>query len=333
MTKKINEINENKDDLKVTTNPEDRQISSKIAIPIILAIALMVAVPFGMIKLLNVANESSDIQVAKKEEQIKEQKLVSTELDLNKKLIEENKTLGFSTMLKNSKPDENYGKATNEYWMTSWKTNFGDIKINLHTTDAPKTVESFVRLNSRKIFEKSIIHRIVKQPNFGVIQGGDFDKKNGQGGQSAFYISENKPNEIPDELWKVKPTINSKEGTTAGGEFTNPKYYTKYDPKTGLVEYQKGLILMAKTSQPDSASSQFFITTTNTVLPAQYTVFGKIDDSSLPTLDRINKEIEPVKREMDENTGEIKSTPTKDGEPSKEIIIEKTEIMPVTNVK
>jgi cyclophilin family peptidyl-prolyl cis-trans isomerase len=294
-------------------------------IPLIFAIACLIGIPSFFVYSLNVAYNNTDTQKSINTEKEKEQKSKETEVKLNQKLDDENKNLGYETKLKNSVPDENFGKFKNEHWVSDWKTNQGDLKIHLHANDAPKTVENFVRLVDRKVFENSTSHRIVKQENFGVFQAGDFDKGNGQGGQSAFWISELKPNTIPDELWKVAPTVDNEKGTATGGEFRNPKYYVDYDSQTGLVKYPKGLILMAKTQQPDSASSQFFVTFKDTILPAQYTVFGKIDEASFGTLDKIGQ-IDPVEVTADPTTGEEKQNKVEDGKPGQEIKIEKTEV-------
>lgn len=311
-------------DQKLTTPPNNP--NSRL-IPLIFALICLIAIPTAFVYSLNLAYNNTDSQKSIAQEKEKEDKAKSSEVELNKKLEDENQRLGYSTKLENSIPNNDFGKYQNEHWMANWKTNFGDLMIHLHAEDAPKTVENFVRLNDRKVYQNTTIHRIVKQENFGVIQGGDFDKNNGQGGQSAFYISELQPNTIPDELWKVQPTTDNKNGTVSGGEFRSPKFYQDYDSKTGLVKYSKGLILMAKTQQPDSASSQFFITFKDTILPAQYTVFGRIDEQSFGTLDKINTEVNPVTVEQDPETGEEKSTITEDGKPSQEIKIEQVEIM------
>jgi peptidyl-prolyl cis-trans isomerase B (cyclophilin B) len=300
----------------------DQTTSTNKIVALVVAIVAMAAIPAGLLYTLQQAHGNTDTQIAVKEEDDKKKKEVEFEITLNKKLAEENAKLGYSTSIKTSKPDENFGKYTMEHWTVNWQTNFGPLKIHLHAEDAPKTVENFLRLNYRKVYDKSISHRMVKSENMTIIQGGDFTQRNGQGGESAFYISETKTNPIPDELWKKTPMINSEVGTATGGEFRNPKFYTNYDAKTGLVTYPKGLILMAKTSQPDSASSQFFITLKDTVLPAQYTVFGRIDDANFSTLDKITTEVEPVKKDFDAETGEPTTAKTDDGEPNKQIIIE-----------
>lgn len=202
--------------------------------------------------------------------------------------------------------------------------NFGDLKINLKSEYAPKTVENFVRLAYRDYFNNTIFHRIVNQPTFGVIQGGDADKRNGQGGKSAFYINEADNQNIPDELWLVEPkfeTVGEQNVLTNKPEFRYPALYQNFNSDTGTVQYKKGLILMAKTSEANSASSQFFITTKDTVLPAQYTVFGTIDSSNFSVLDKINSEVKPVTTAKDGT-----QQAADDGKPDKELLLTKLQI-------
>jgi peptidyl-prolyl cis-trans isomerase B (cyclophilin B) len=49
-------------------------------------------------------------------------------------------------------------------------TNQGDIELELYDTDAPKTVENFVKLSSDGFYDGVIFHRVI--PDF-MIQGGD----------------------------------------------------------------------------------------------------------------------------------------------------------------
>jgi cyclophilin family peptidyl-prolyl cis-trans isomerase len=181
---------------------------------------------------------------------------------------------------------------------------------------APETVKNFVSLAYRGYYDGTIIHRIVKSPNFGVIQGGDKEKANGTGGKSAKWISETEPNNVPDEVWNVKPEFAGQGENTKlinNPVFKAPQFYTNFDPNTGQVTYPKGTILMAKTQKPDSASSQFFINLVDTTLPAQYTAFGTIKDTTV--LDKISAEVNP----LDKQTGKE----TSDGIPNKEIKINK----------
>lgn len=60
-------------------------------------------------------------------------------------------------------------------------------------------------------------------------------------------------------------------GTGTGGPG-----YTIPDELHGTEKYTKGVLAMAKTSNPNSGGSQFFINYADSTLPADYTVFGKV---------------------------------------------------------
>ncbi len=195
------------------------------------------------------------------------------------------------------------------------KTNYGEIEIQIQDKAAPKTAESFIRLINRKYYDNTEFHRMVKADNFTVIQGGD-PQGNGQGGESAFGTP------LPDEIFTLKPIISQEEANkgavTNDPIFTDPSLYTNFDKTRGTVEYRKGLIIMANAG-PDTGGSQFFITLDKTILPASYTIFGSIPESSFSTLDKINKEVGVIVTAQ--GTQGYEST-TQDGKPDKELYIE-----------
>ncbi|MEM1311863.1 MAG: peptidylprolyl isomerase [Patescibacteria group bacterium] len=189
------------------------------------------------------------------------------------------------------------------------------LQISMEKEWAPETVENFVRLAYRDYYDNMLFHRIVEQENFAVIQGGD-PSGNGSGGETAT----GEP--LVDELWIIEPEVSS--DAEAGSseiinepEFRAPSLYENFDKETGNVTYRKGLILMAKTNSPDSASSQFFITLEDTQLPADYTVFGVVDDSDFEVLDYISDQVDPV--ESDDSPGLTR--------PSKDVRIESVEVL------
>ena len=53
------------------------------------------------------------------------------------------------------------------------------------------------------------------------------------------------------------------------------------------MTYPRGSIAMAKTAQPNSGGSQFFLVYADSTLPPDYTVFGTIDDAGLATIDGV----------------------------------------------
>ena len=119
--------------------------------------------------------------------------------------------------------------------------NFGNIQIELYNTDAPKTVENFLRLVNSGFYDCLTFHRVSK--GF-VIQGGD-PLGTGTGGESAF-----------------------------GGEFADELNPDTTSYKTGYV---KGVVAMANHG-PNTNSSQFFIMIGDVALPHAYTIFGKVVD-------------------------------------------------------
>lgn len=122
------------------------------------------------------------------------------------------------------------------------------IKLELYPSIAPETVQNFNTLVSQGFYDGLIFHRVI--PGF-MIQGGD-PNGTGMGGS--------------------KQTIR--------GEFTANGF--KND-----LKHDRGVISMARTSAPNSASSQFFIVVkAATHLDGQYASFGKVIEG-MEEVDRI----------------------------------------------
>ena len=123
------------------------------------------------------------------------------------------------------------------------ETEKGNIIIELYPDAAPATVANFARLITDGFYDSVTFHRYV--PGF-VIQGGD-PEGTGRGGP----------------------------GWTIQGEFQDPALREKMPP------HDKGVIAMARTQNPDSAGSQFYICLTSDPtrvghLDGSYTTFGKV---------------------------------------------------------
>ncbi len=120
------------------------------------------------------------------------------------------------------------------------KTKFGDMKLVLFPELAPKHVESFLKLVKSGFYNGTIFHRII--PGF-MIQGGDPLTKD--------------------------PANRSRYGTGGPG-YTLPAEFNR-------VAHEKGILSAARTADPNSAGSQFFIMVDKAPhLDGQYTVFGEI---------------------------------------------------------
>ena len=114
------------------------------------------------------------------------------------------------------------------------------MKGELYPNLAPKTVENFVKLAKDNFYDGLIFHRVIK--GF-MIQGGGYDV-----------------NMIPKESQEIV------------GEFSSNGH-------NNPLKHTKGVISMARTNKPDSASSQFFIMHKDAPhLDGQYAAFGKITE-------------------------------------------------------
>lgn len=118
--------------------------------------------------------------------------------------------------------------------------NKGVIKAELYPEIAPITVENFVKLIGENFFDGLIFHRVIK--GF-MIQGGGLDA-NG----------------------------NQKRAASIKGEFSSNGVENK-------LLHVRGVLSMARTMIPDSASSQFFIMHMDAPhLDGQYAAFGQVTD-------------------------------------------------------
>ena len=130
-------------------------------------------------------------------------------------------------------------------------TSFGHIKVEFYQQDAPKTVENFKELAKRGFYNGLIFHRIV--PGF-VIQGGDPNTRN----------------------------VNNKSKWGTGGPGWNIK------AEFNQNKHSRGALSMARSQDPDSAGSQFFIVLKDSnFLDGQYTVFGRVTDGMDDVVDKI----------------------------------------------
>ncbi len=120
------------------------------------------------------------------------------------------------------------------------KTKFGEMEIRFFPDKAPKHVENFIKLAKEKFYDGTIFHRVI--PGF-MIQGGDPNTKD----------------------------PNKKEMFGMGG----PGYSVKAEFSD--TPHKRGIVSMARSQDPDSAGSQFFIVVEDSrFLDRKYTVFGEV---------------------------------------------------------
>ena len=71
------------------------------------------------------------------------------------------------------------------------------------------------------------------------------------------------------------------------GDGTGGPGYTIKDETFPELKYGRGVLAMAKTAEPDTGGSQFFLVFGDTQIPPEYSVFGRIDDAGLEVLDKV----------------------------------------------
>jgi peptidyl-prolyl cis-trans isomerase B (cyclophilin B) len=164
------------------------------------------------------------------------------------------------------------------------KTSEGEMVAEFWPDVAPNTVENFKKLARAGFYDGTAFHRIVK--GF-MIQGGDPLTKD--------------------------PAKESRYGTGDPGY----KIKAEFNDRS----HERGVLSMARSSDPDSAGSQFFICLANVSrLDHQYTTFGKIIKGD----DVLGK------------IGDTEVTTSDSGErskPTKRVTVESIKIVPADSVK
>jgi peptidyl-prolyl cis-trans isomerase B (cyclophilin B) len=148
------------------------------------------------------------------------------------------------------------GKATVELKLKKG----GTVTIAIDGEHAPITAGNFIDLVNRGFYNNLTFHRVEKDPPF-VVQGGD-PEGNGTGGFVDPTTSQ--PRNIPLEILaegEKTPTYGRVLATTSKPQ----------------LKHTKGAVAMARSNFPNSASSQFYITLTDTkFLDGSYAVFGYV---------------------------------------------------------
>jgi peptidyl-prolyl cis-trans isomerase B (cyclophilin B) len=159
------------------------------------------------------------------------------------------------------------------------KTSAGEMVIEFWPDVAPKTVENFKTLAKKGFYDGTCFHRVIK--GF-MIQGGDPLTKD--------------------------PTAEDRWGTGDPGYKVKAEFNDR--------SHERGVISMARSNDPDSAGSQFFICHGNaSFLDHKYTAFGKLIKG-------------------DDVLEKIATTPTHPPDrPNQRQVVESVKIVPADSVK
>jgi cyclophilin family peptidyl-prolyl cis-trans isomerase len=135
--------------------------------------------------------------------------------------------------------EENRPMSQYENKVAELHTSAGEIDIRFYPDVAPNHVKNFIDLAEKGFYNGTKFHRVI--PGF-MIQGGD-------------------PNTVSG--------APSTWGTGGSGKNVSAEFNS--------ISHKRGIVSMARSNDPNSASSQFFIVTNDsTFLDKQYTVFGQV---------------------------------------------------------
>ena len=133
-------------------------------------------------------------------------------------------------------------------------TKSGDLVIEFFPEDAPNHVENFVKLTEDGFYDRTVFHRVIKD----------------------FMIQSGDPKTRPHAFETFREWGTGDPGYSIDAEFND-------------IKHNRGIVSMARSTDPNSAGSQFFIVHKDSnFLDGQYTVFGRLaTQESFEVLDKI----------------------------------------------
>jgi peptidyl-prolyl cis-trans isomerase B (cyclophilin B) len=173
-------------------------------------------------------------------------------------------------------------------------TSRGRVLIDLDGTAAPLTAGNFLDLVRRGVYTGTAFHRVVRDPQPFVVQGGDPLSAQaavpaaswGQG--SWIDPATNAPRFIPLEL-KRKNEGRPRYGTVLEG----PRISNELN-----LPHHRAAVAMARSQDPNSASAQFYVALADLPeLDGRYAVFGTVVEG-MPVIDAIRQGDRIVRAEV-----------------------------------
>ena len=172
------------------------------------------------------------------------------------------------------------GKATVEMIV-----NGSPIIIEVDGENAPISAGNFVDLVERGVYNGLIFHRVVKDPQPFVVQGGD-PKGNGTGG--FIDPATQKTRDLPLEIRVKDKNDAEKPGELVYGQGLGQQ--SGIPNPSVVLPHKRGAVAMARSQMPNSASSQFYFTLSDDLgfLDGDYAVFGYVT-SGMNVVDKIKQ--------------------------------------------
>ncbi len=162
-------------------------------------------------------------------------------------------------------------------------TNKGEVEVSLDGDSAPLTAGNFVDLVGRGVYNGTLFHRVVKEPVPFVVQGGDplsgDPKVNPDLLGSGGFIdpATGQQRQIPLEI-----LLAGESEPRYGATLSGPG-----QPAKIKLLHARGSIAMARSNDPNSASSQFYVALRSLPeLDGRYAVFGQVT-KGMEVVDRL----------------------------------------------
>ncbi len=164
-------------------------------------------------------------------------------------------------------------------------TSRGEVRLELDGDAAPLTAGNFLDLVRRGVYNGTAFHRVVRDPTPFVVQGGDPLSANpmtptSQLGSGNFVD----PDSGQARLIPLELTLSSEDTPRYGEVLTSPTVTRQL-----ALVHQRGAVAMARSSDPNSASAQFYVALQALPeLDGRYAVFGRVSEG-MDVIDRIQQ--------------------------------------------
>ncbi|TVS06024.1 MAG: peptidylprolyl isomerase [Cyanobium sp. PLM2.Bin73] len=164
-------------------------------------------------------------------------------------------------------------------------TSRGQVRLELDGDAAPLTAGNFLDLVRRGVYNGTAFHRVVRDPTPFVVQGGDPLSANpmtptSQLGSGNFVD----PGSGQARLIPLELTLSSEDTPRYGEVLTSPTATRQL-----ALVHQRGAVAMARSSDPNSASAQFYVALQALPeLDGRYAVFGRVSEG-MDVIDRIQQ--------------------------------------------
>lgn len=172
----------------------------------------------------------------------------------------------YETVVTEADPNSPY--STGKHTVVMTVEGYDPITINLDADTAPVTVYNFMTLVDKGYYDGLSFYRFQD----------DFCLQGGTAGNTASGMDPN-----------LQPIIGEFESNGVDNELAN--------------NFQRGIVAMARTTDPDSATSTFFVTLDSSdaislSLDGQYAAFGSIDDAGMEVIDKIMSDYQNVEKDQ-----------------------------------